>query len=328
MFENKIILIVGGSGSWGQELTKQLLLFNPKKIIIFSRGEILQIGMERKFNNKKIKFVIGDVRDKKTINDIISQNIDFIYYLAALKHIPTCENFPHEAIQTNILGISNAIEAAIKYKVKKFINVSTDKAVDPSNIYGLTKAIAEKLTIQVNCETDQTEFICIRSGNVLGTNGSIVPFIIDQIRINNLVQLMDNRMTRFFISFPQTIKFLIFVTEVGIGGEIYIINMPSFHIIELIKLLVEYYGNIDTKINIIGAREGEKIHELLISQNELSRVHFVNNNNYVIYPQIKTGRIYKHNWENSSRLISSLSSEDNIKDKDCLINLLKEGGYL
>lgn len=337
MFSGKTILIVGGSGSWGNELTKQLLLQSPKQIIIFSRGEILQIGMERKFNNKVVKYVIGDVRDMHAVNDVVSQGVDYIFYLAALKHVPTCENMPFEAIQTNILGIHNVIEAAIKYKVKRFIDVSTDKAVDPINNYGLTKAIGEKLTIQANCETKDTEFICIRSGNVLGTNGSVVPFMIDQIRTTNVAKVTDDKMTRFFITFEQAIKLLLKAAEQGIGGEVYVINMPSFYIKDLAELLVEFYGNKDTRIEVLGAREGEKTHEVLISQHEIYRTDYVDENYYVIYPQLKTGRSYYHYWNQEDywdgkiqkRLPEhGLSSADNLKDKEFLKGLLKEGGYL
>jgi UDP-N-acetylglucosamine 4,6-dehydratase len=324
MFKDQTILIIGGSGSWGNELTRQLLLREPKQIIIFSRGEILQIGMERRFNNKLVKYVIGDVRDQRAIDDIVP-GVDYIFHLAALKHVPTCENQVFEAIQTNILGANNVIEAAIKYKVKKFIDVSTDKAVDPINTYGLTKAIGEKLTIQANCQTKDTEFVCIRSGNVLGTNGSVVPFIIDQIKTTNTARVMDENMTRFFITFHQAISLLLYAAEIGIGGETYVMNMPSFYIKDLVKLLVEFYGNENTTIDILGAREGEKTHEVLISRHEIYRTYYVNDDYFVILPQLKTGRTYFHP---DSRVVKELSSADNLKDKEYLRELLKSGGYL
>lgn len=336
IYEGRTILLVGGSGSWGQEITRQLLTKNPRQIIIFSRGEILQISMERKFNNKVVKYVIGDVRDARAVDDVMS-GVDYVFHLAALKHVPTCDNYPFEAIQTNILGINNVIEAAIKHKVKKFIDVSTDKGVDPLNTYGLTKAIGEKLTIQANCLTTDTEFVCIRSGNVLGTNGSVVPFVIDQIRTTNVAKVMDAKMTRFFISFPQAISLLLTAAEQGIGGEVYVINMPSFYIKDLIELLVEFYGNKETKIDYVGNRGGEKIHELLISAHEINRTQRVDNNYFVIYPQLQTGRTYYHSWnqedywdgQNYAELPAhGLSSADNLKDKEFLKGLLKEGGYL
>jgi FlaA1/EpsC-like NDP-sugar epimerase len=327
MFKDSKILCVGGSGSWGQELTRQLLLRGPKQIIIFSRGEILQISMQRKFNNNLVKYVIGDVRDQRAVDDIVP-GVDYIFHLAALKHVPTCENQVFEAIQTNILGANNVIEAAIKYKVKKFIDISTDKAVDPINLYGLTKAIGEKLTIQANCQTQDTEFICIRSGNVLGTNGSVVPFIIDQIRTTNTAKVMDDRMTRFFITFEQAIKLLLYATETGMGGETYVMNMPSFYIKDLVELLADHYGNKNTKIEILGAREGEKTNEVLISPHEIYRTRYVNDDYFVIYPQLKTGRVYSDIYMKPDIPAHGFSSADNLKDKKYLRKLLKEGGYL
>ena len=179
MFKDKTILIDGGSGSWGNELTTQLLEKEPKKIIIFSRGELAQVNMERKFRNNIIEYVIGDIRDADAVDRLFQRGIDYVFHLAALKHVPVCENQPQEAIKTNINGTINLINAAIKYKVKKFIDVSTDKAVAPTNLYGMTKSVGEKLTIQANNLTNDTDFVCIRGGNVLGSNGSVVPFFID-----------------------------------------------------------------------------------------------------------------------------------------------------
>ena len=325
MFKNKIILITGGSGSWGRELTRQFLKKEPKQIIIFSRGEISQVDMERTFDNKVIKYVIGDIRDPKAVDMVMALNIDYVFQLAALKHVPICENQPREAIYTNIFGIINLIDAAIKYKVKKFIDVSTDKAADPFSLYGNTKAIGEKLTIQANCLTKDTEFICIRGGNVLGTNGSLVPYLIDQIKAVNKVKVTDDRMTRFFLTISQAIKLLFYATEQGVGGETYIMNMPSFKIIDLVTILVNFYGSIDTKIEKIGIREGEKLHEVLITQHESYRASWVNDDYYVIRPQIDTGRQYP---DLPSGEIEHLTSKDNIQNKDYLSNLLKLGGWL
>lgn len=337
MFKDQTILISGGSGSWGRELTRQLLKKEPKEIIIFSRGEISQVDMERTFNNTLIRFVIGDVRDEKAIDQVMSLKPDYVFQLAALKHVPICENQPREAIKTNILGTWNLIDAAIKYKVKKFIDVSTDKAADPCSLYGNTKAIGERLTIQANCLTRDTEFICIRGGNVLGTNGSLVPYVINQIKTVNRVKVTDDRMTRFFITLPEAIELLFLATEWGIGGETYIMNMPSFKIIDLVSLLVNFYGNKETKIDITGIREGEKLHEVLISEQEWQRAKYVNEDYYVIHPQINTERIYAHSWtkywDNSTwdtlyQLKHKLTSEDNLKDKEYLTELLKKGGWL
>lgn len=334
IFTGATILGTGMSGSWGRELTRQLLEFKPKKIIIFSRGEISQVDMQRQFNNPLLEFVIGDVRDAKAVDMVFCRNIDYVFHLASLKHVPICENQPWEAIQTNIIGTMNVINASILHGVKKFVDISTDKAVSPINTYGFTKGLGERLSIQANCMTKDTEFICIRGGNVLGTNGSLIPFILNQIKTKNEVIITDSRMTRFFLTLPQAIELLFQATEEGIGGETYVMNMPSFYIKDLVEILIEYYGNKDTVIKEIGAREGEKIHETLISDNELARTHYVNDNYYVIYPQLETGRTYFHLWDHPDYLqyvnlpANGLSSNDNLKDKEYLRNLLKRGGWL
>lgn len=319
---NGRVLITGGTGSWGQELTRQLLDNEVEEIIIFSRGEIAQVAMERKFNNSRLRFVIGDVRDEAAVERVM-RGVYYVFHLAALKHVPICENHPQEAVQTNIIGTKNLINSAIKNGVRKFIDVSTDKAVNPINLYGFTKGVGERLSIQANSETTHTDFICIRGGNVLGTNGSVVPYIIDQIKTNE-VQITDSRMTRFFLTLPQAIKLLFRATEIGRGGETFVMNMPSFYIRDLVEILIEYYG--PAKIREIGAREGEKIDEILISENEISRTEKVDDDYYCIYPQIKTGRGYKRFAK--CDIVNGLTSRDNLKDKEYLQSLLKLGGWL
>jgi UDP-N-acetylglucosamine 4,6-dehydratase len=320
---NGTILITGGSGSWGRELTKQLLDMNPERIIIFSRGEISQVAMERSFNNPKLEFVIGDVRDEWAVDQVM-KGVDYVFHLAALKHVPICENHPQEAIQTNIIGTKNLINSAVKNRVRKFIDVSTDKAVNPINFYGYTKGVGERLSIQANSMTKDTDFICVRGGNVLGTNGSVVPYIIDQIKTGEVL-VTDKRMTRFFLTLPQAIKLLFQATELGVGGETFVMNMPSFYILDLVELLIEYYGA--AKIREIGAREGEKIHEILVSENEVDRTWRISDDYYVIYPQIKTGRMYPYLGDGYLPK-HGLTSKDNLKDKEYLRNLLKLGGWL
>jgi FlaA1/EpsC-like NDP-sugar epimerase len=242
MFKNKIILISGGSGSWGHVLTEQLLKQEPKKIIIFSRGELAQVNMERKFMNDKIEFIIGDVRDTVSVDIVFSRGVDYVFHLAALKHVPICENMPIEAIKTNITGTINLVQAAIKYKVKKFIDVSTDKAVAPSNLYGMTKAVGEKIVLQANNLTNDTHFSCVRGGNVLGSNGSVVPHFINQIKKQNRITITNNDMTRYFLTLNDAIKLLFQATSRCVGGEIFVTKMPAAKILNVAKVIWNYYN--------------------------------------------------------------------------------------
>lgn len=337
IFKDSTILITGGSGSWGNELTRKLIGFNPAKVIIYSRGEIAQVNMQRKFDNKRIEFVIGDVRDRDAVNRVFRHQIDYVFHLAALKHVPICENEPWEAVRTNIEGISNVIDAVIATGyTNKFILVSTDKAVDPVNVYGMTKGIAERMTIQANCRTIETDFIVIRAGNVLGTNGSLVPHLINQINNRNAITLTAANMTRFFLTLQEAIRLVFFATEQGTGGETFVMNMPSFRIQNIAELLAEHYGNSKTRIEITGAREGEKIHECLISQKEAKNTIRYNEDYYIVYPEIKTGRDHwkqfpTHDGTQPFQYVTSdfsLTSEDNLKDRDYLKQLLKNGGFL
>jgi FlaA1/EpsC-like NDP-sugar epimerase len=203
MFNNARILITGGTGSWGQTLTRMLLeKYDVKEIVVFSRGELQQVLMQRKFNDKRIKYVIGDVRDYDSVR-FATKNIDYIFHMAALKHVPVCEEHPQEAIKTNITGTSNIVNAAIENRVKKVIDVSTDKAVEPVNLYGMTKSVGEKLIIQANDLTDYTKFVCIRGGNVMGSNGSVIPYFIEQIKAGGPITITDIEMTRFFLTLEK-----------------------------------------------------------------------------------------------------------------------------
>jgi UDP-N-acetylglucosamine 4,6-dehydratase len=332
MFLEKKILITGGSGSWGNELTKQLLEKDPKEIIIYSRGELAQVNMERKFRNPKLKFVIGDVRDYETLRRTL-KGVDYVYHLSALKHVPVCENQPQEAIKTNIDGTTNIINAAIENGVKNVVDVSTDKACLPINLYGMTKAIGEKLIIQANNLSSTTKFSCVRGGNVLGSNGSVVPFFIDQIKKFNKVTITDSRMTRYFLTLSEAIHLLFKATEHSIGGETFVMNMPSFFISDLAKVLIEHYGNKDTKVEEIGIREGEKLHEMLVSEHESPNTYAFDEDYYSILPSIKMETMEAilnyYKYKNIKKVdFKEFTSEDNLKGKIILKEFLKKGGFL
>jgi FlaA1/EpsC-like NDP-sugar epimerase len=280
-------------------------------------------------NNPKLHFVIGDVRDADAVDRLFSQiSVDYVYHLAALKHVPVCENQPQEAIKTNINGTTNLVNAAIKYKVKRFIDVSTDKAVSPTNLYGYTKAVGEKLVIQANALTKDTDFVCIRGGNVLGSNGSVVPIFIDQIKNNNEITITVGNMTRYFLTLPEAIHLLFKASDVCVGGETFVMNMPSFYISELGEVLIDYYGNLNTRIKEIGIREGEKMDELLISEHEAPRSYVFNDDYYVIKPDLELNRDFSYLNSFSKVSFDKFSSADNLKGKEFLRGLLDKGGFL
>ena len=329
MFKNKTVLITGGTGSWGQELTTQLLEQYPKKIIIFSRGELAQVNMERKFCNNKLEFIIGDVRDADAVDRLFdNKHIDCVFHLAALKHVPVCENQPQESIKTNIIGTTNVVNSAVRYKVPKFIDVSSDKAVSPTNLYGMTKAVGEKIVIQANNLSDSTDFVCIRGGNVLGSNGSVVPLFIDQIEKFNKITLTDGAMTRYFLTLSEAIALLFQASNNSVGGETYVMNMPSFYIADLAEVLIKYYGNENTTIEAVGIRPGEKLHEELISEHEASRSYTFNEDYYIIMPELEIDRDYEYVSGLSKVTFDRFSSTDNIKGGEYLTEMLDNGGFL
>ena len=329
MFKNRSILITGGTGSWGQELTTQLLEQYPKKIIIFSRGELAQVNMERKFRNGKLEFIIGDVRDVDAVDRLFNNNrIDCVFHLAALKHVPVCENQPQESIKTNIIGTTNVVNSAVRYKVKKFIDVSSDKAVSPTNLYGMTKSVGEKIVIQANNLSNSTDFVCIRGGNVLGSNGSVVPLFIDQIEKFNRVTLTSGSMTRYFLTLSEAISLLFKAAKNSVGGETYVMNMPSFYISDLASCLIRHYGNKKTTIEEVGIRPGEKMHEELISEHESSRSYVFNEDYYIIMPELKIDRDYEYVADLDKVDFNRFSSTDNLKTDEYLTEMLDNGGFL
>ena len=283
--KNKTILITGGTGSWGNELTKQILDFGPKEIRIYSRGEIRQWEMKKRFNNNpKLKFIIGDVRDQARLQ-IALHGVNFVFHMAALKHVPVCEENPNETVKTNIIGMQNIINATISNEVERLVFVSTDKAVDPLNLYGITKSCAERLMIAANNAPTRTRFICVRAGNVIGTNGSVVPLFREQILTKGAITLTDERMTRFFITLKDAVKLLFKSIDRSFGGEVFVMKMPSAKITDLAEVMSKALSDKPVKIEKIGIRPGEKIHEVLVSRYEAGRV-IEDGNYFIILPLI------------------------------------------
>ncbi|MDB3990751.1 polysaccharide biosynthesis protein [Gammaproteobacteria bacterium] len=280
------ILITGGTGSWSNELVRQLLnKYSLELIRIFSRGEHKQVEMQQKFKDRpELDFFIGDVRDKERLSHAM-KDIDIVIHLAALKHVPICEKNAWEAVLTNIYGTQNIIEAAIENNVRTVVDVSTDKAVDPLNVYGITKACGEKLVINArnNYKTD-TKFVCIRGGNVMGTNGSVLPLFINQIRKDNRITITDKEMTRFLMSTKDAISLIFKAIDAAVGDEIFVMRMPALNIMEIADIMIKKFGNKDTAIDFIGIRPGEKLDEILVSRNESPRTKVFSDDYYLILP--------------------------------------------
>lgn len=326
MFDNARILITGGTGSWGQTLTRLLLeRYDVKEIIIFSRGELQQVLMQRKFKNAKIKYVIGDVRDYEAVR-FATKNVDYIFHMAALKHVPICEDHPQEAIKTNITGTTNIVNAAIENRVKKVIDVSTDKAVEPVNLYGMTKSVGEKLIIQANDLSDYTKFVCIRGGNVMGSNGSVIPFFIEQIKAGGPITITDLEMTRFFLTLEEAINLLFKATEDSIGGETFVMNMPACYIRDIAEILTEVYGKVE--ICEIGGRPGEKLDEMLISKHESMLSYCYDENYFVILPSNANNEL-KEKYKNLKKFPhQEFSSKTFIMNNNEIKEMLQKGKFI
>ncbi|UTE75473.1 polysaccharide biosynthesis protein [Rossellomorea sp. KS-H15a] len=329
MFIDKTILVTGGTGSWGYELVAQLIEKNPKEIRVFSRNETNQVLMKQRFeNNPKLTFKIGDVRDKEAVLEGC-KGVDYVFHLAALKHVPVCEFQPLEALKTNVVGTQNIIEAAIENNVEKVINISTDKAANPSNFYGFTKAMGEKLIINANVLTDKTKFVCVRGGNVLGTNGSVIHVFKHGIMNKGKIGITDQKMTRFFLTIKDAIKLLFKATYESHGGEIFVMKMPTCKIKDLAQVLIDVYSpNKEVIVEESGIRPGEKLHELLLTEFESHNTIVYDNEYFVILPTIPIDGLNEFYKGYPKVDLDTYSSSDNIIDYDEIKSMLKDGGFL
>ena len=280
-WEDRTILVTGGTGSFGKALTRVVLEeLNPKKLIIYSRDELKQFEMRRVlgFDDERIRYFIGDVRDKQRLYRAMD-GVDVVVHAAAMKQVPACEYNPIEAVRTNIEGATNIIDVAIDEGVQKVIALSTDKAVNPINLYGATKLVAEKLFVQGNSYAGAgvTRFSCTRYGNVVGSRGSVIP-LLKQQRSTGTVTVTDERMTRFWLTIEQGVRFVLRCIEHMQGGEVFVPKIPSMRILDLAKAVAP-----DCTIEFIGIRPGEKLHEVLVSRDE-SRQTREFDDMYVIEP--------------------------------------------
>lgn len=290
-WKKQVILVTGGTGSFGKKFIEIMLRdFHPAKLIVFSRDELKQHEMRvGGFDHSSLRYFIGDVRDLKRLRRAM-HGVDIVVHAAALKQVPACEYNPMEAINTNILGSSNVIEAALDMSVKKVLALSTDKAVNPVNLYGTTKLAAEKLFVQSNAYAagTATRFSCVRYGNVVGSRGSVIPIFIQQ-RENGKLTITDKRMTRFWLTLEQGVRFVIRCMEQMLGGEVFVPKIPSMKILDLANVIAP-----EAEVEIIGIRPGEKLHEVLIHEDE-ARSAIELDDMFVVQPT--TELWFGHDWQ-------------------------------
>ncbi len=266
MFKNKTLLITGGTGSFGNAVLEKFLKSDIKEIRIFSRDEKKQDDMRKIIKSNNIKYFIGDVRDLESVNNAMVGS-DYVFHAAALKQVPSCEFYPLEAVKTNILGTENVLNSAIKNNVKKVICLSTDKAVYPINAMGVSKAMMEKVFVAKSRISGNTEIIGTRYGNVMASRGSVIPLFYSQIKNNNPISITNPNMTRFMMTLDNAVDLVLYAFKNGKSGDIFVQKSPATTISELAKALIKIY-NSSVKINTIGIRHGEKMHETLLSKEE------------------------------------------------------------
>ena len=272
MFNNKVLLITGGTGSFGNAVLRRFLKTDIGEIRIFSRDEKKQDDMRKIYNNPKLKFYIGDVRDYNSVMDVM-RGVDFVFHAAALKQVPSCEFYPVQAVYTNILGTENVLNAAIASKVKKVVCLSTDKAAYPINAMGMSKALMEKVIVAKgrNINEEETTICLTRYGNVMASRGSVIPLFIDQIRNKRPITITDPNMTRFMMSLDQAVDLVLFAFKNGKNGDLFIQKSPAATIGVLANTIKNILKKPEHEVRIIGTRHGEKLYEVLMTKEEKVR---------------------------------------------------------
>ena len=268
MFKNKILLITGGTGSFGNAVLRRFLDSDIAEIRIFSRDEKKQDDMRKRYNNPKLKFYLGDVRDVDSVRTSM-RGVDYVFHAAALKQVPSCEFYPLQAVKTNVLGTENVLEAAVTLGVKRVICLSTDKAVYPINAMGISKAMMEKVAVAKSRESGATAICVTRYGNVMASRGSVIPLFVDQIRGGHELTITDPEMTRFMMTLDDAVDLVLYAFENGVSGDIFVQKAPAATIKTLTKALTSLLGVPDHDVSVIGTRHGEKLFEALLSREEM-----------------------------------------------------------
>lgn len=331
MFKDKIILITGGTGSFGNAVMKRFLNTDIKEIRVFSRDEKKQDEIRKKYNNQKLKFYIGDVRDVVSVENAMRE-VDFVFHAAALKQVPSCEFFPIEAVKTNILGTENVVQSAIRANVKKVICLSTDKAAYPINAMGISKAMMEKVFVAKsrNVDTNQTLICGTRYGNVMASRGSVIPLFIEKIKNNEPLTVTDPHMTRYLMSLEEAVELVIHAFKHAETGDIMVQKSPASTVGDLAQALLELF-EVDNEIKIIGTRHGEKKAETLLTREEYAQAEDMgdyyrvpadsrdlNYSNYVDDGSEEITKAYEYNSDNTYQL-----SVSEVKEKLLTLDYVK-----
>ena len=340
MFENKTLLIPGGTGSFGNAVLRRFLNSDVKEIRIFSRDEKKQDDMRHELQNPKVKFYIGNVRDRQAVDSVMS-GVDYIFSVAALKQVPSCEFFPLEAVKTNVLGTDNVLESAIAHGVKRIVVLSTDKAAYPINAMGISKAMMEKVAIAKGRNLGQnaaTTICCTRYGNVMASRGSVIPLWIDQIKSGRPITITNPEMTRFMMTLDDAVDLVIYAWEHGNNGDLFVQKAPAATLTTLAIALKELY-NSDAEVKVIGTRHGEKLYETLVTREEMAKAEDMgryyripcdtrdlNYDKYFIEGSERINDVDTYNSHNTERLDVAAMKELLLKLKMVRQDLGLEGG--
>lgn len=338
IFKNATLLITGGTGSFGNAVLARMLNSELKEIRIFSRDEKKQDDMRKRYQNPKLKFYIGDVRDYQSVLNAV-RGVDFIFHAAALKQVPSCEFYPLEAVKTNILGTENLLEAAVNCGVKKVVCLSTDKAVYPINAMGISKAMMEKIFVAKSRSSNSTIICGTRYGNVMASRGSVIPLFVDQVRAGKPITITDGNMTRFMMTLEDAVDLVLYAFANGSSGDIFVQKSPAATIEVLARSLVDLLGAPDHPIQIIGTRHGEKLYEVLLSREEIAcafdmgeyfrippDLRDLNYGKFIEQGEIKISTAEDYNSHNTNRL--DLASMKQLLLKLPFVQALASGGYL
>lgn len=314
VFQDKVLLITGGTGSFGNAILRRFLSSDLREIRILSRDEKKQDDMRKKYNNPKLKFYIGDVRDPQSVMNAV-RGVDYIYHAAALKQVPSCEFHPLEAVKTNVLGTENVLEAAIQCGVKRVVCLSTDKAVYPINAMGISKAMMEKVAVAKSRLSSSTVINVTRYGNVMASRGSVIPLFVDQIRSAQPITITDPSMTRFMMTLDDAVDLVLYAFEHGQPGEIFVQKAPAATIEVLTEALTSLLGKPEHQVRVIGTRHGEKLYEALLSREEMAAaedlggyyrvppdLRDLNYGKFVEQGEVRISEAHDYNSHNTTRL--------------------------